>query len=718
MNILHLGTTADQRYLPALKALLPAGCILKTVFATPTTRSEILVQLSRNKIDAIITTNPAVVSLFSGNKSATLDKYAGSLFQLGDRKVATLVMNNLEHLFTVPYGKHLAIRYLDKILAPNKFYKQSAFSWEIPDQGSYEKHLADFSTAIAIAVDIETVRTNLAISCVGYCAIYPDGSTHSIVIPADSQFNLSYIKQFNELPIPKIMQNGSYDNAYFLRYGIPPVNYLFDTLHLFHSWYSEMPKSLDFLVSYLLPDFIYWKDEAAQASSMHDYYRYNAKDTWATANCFMALMLELPDWAIKNYLIEFPIVFPCLHMAMEGFAIDAKERDKIEVIETAKLEGSLTGIRASLNKPLFNPGSPKQVKELWAVLGCKDVVTTDVKAMDKVASRHPLNAWFVTNIIGYRKAKKRLSTYMAAELLNGRFMYSFAVAGTDTGRLASRESAFWCGGNMQNIPEGIKSMFIADEGWLLADIDYAQSEARCVAYLSGDTTLIDVVESGKDYHKLNAAMFFGVPYDEVQKPLRSLAKRTNHGANYNMGAGVMVDTMGVDNVLQAKTLLKLPSYFSLHQVCQHLLDLYSKTYPVVKGKWYNLIVYSVLSKQKLVSQLGWTRFCFSDPQKSKQALNAYVAHVPQNLSVSIINQALVKVWRELALPGRIRLKAQIHDSIVFMYRPRDEAVVQLVSKMMEIPVSITGSDSVARTMLIPNDIEMGLKRWKETEHVQ
>jgi DNA polymerase-1 len=473
-----------------------------------------------------------------------------------------------------------------------------------------------------------------------------------------------------------------------------------------------MPKALDFLVSYLLPDFIYWKDEAEDAKSLHDYYRYNAKDTWATANCFMALMKEMPDWAIQNYLIEFPMVFPTLHMSMEGMAIDTKERDRISIIEEKKLDESLGDIRQSLNLPMFNPGSPKQVKELFAVLGSGDIQSSDVKSMDKVSSRHPLNAWFVSRIVGYRKAKKLLSTYMNAELLNGRFMYSFAVAGTDTGRLASRESAFWCGGNMQNIPEGIKSMFVPDEGWLLSEIDYAQSEARCVAYLSGDTKLIEVVESDKDYHKLNAAMFFGVPYEEVTKALRNLAKRTNHGANYNMGSGVMLETMGIDNVIQAKLLLNLPSYLSLREVCQHLLDVYSNTYPVVKGKWYNLIKYSIAVTSKLTSQLGWTRFCFGDPSKNKQALNAYVAHVPQNLSVSIINQALLTIWKELALTGRIRLKAQIHDSILFQYRPNDSEVVGIVSRLMEVPVQITGSDNKVRTMLIPNDVDSDLERWK------
>src|SRR5690606_21352936 len=134
------------------------------------------------------------------------------------------------------------------------------------------------------------------------------------------------------------------------------------------------------------------------------------------------------------------------------------------------------------------------------------------------------------------------------------------------GRLASTESSFWCGLQIQNIPQGkaVKGWIEADEGWEFAGGDYAQSEARCVGYLSGCTALIDLVESDKDYHSWNAHKFFGVPYEEVDKPLRNLSKRVNHGSNYNMGAAVLLDTMGPKNVAEARILLKLPARWTLN----------------------------------------------------------------------------------------------------------------------------------------------------------
>jgi hypothetical protein len=634
-----------------------------------------------------------------------------------------LAINPLEHFITVKYGAFLAERYLAKILAPQKFGKQTALTWEICDASNFDAIYAKFANALFLAVDIETSKRGLAIDIAGYCALLPDGTTHSITIEIKSEYELLMAHKLNLLPAAKIFQNGSYDNAYFLRWGIPPTNYLWDTLHLFHSWYSELPKSLDFLTSFLLPEFQYWKDESG--GSNYDRLFYNAKDTWATMNCFLALMREMPAWAKQNYLMEFPLVFPCIHMSMEGIAIDAERRDLLTVRELGKLEPALASIRASLRKPDFNPGSWQQVLKLMHILGCKDLKSTGVKDMKKAMERHPLNHWFLSNIITYRKAKKLLSSYLEAELLNGRFMYTENPAGTDTGRLASGESQFWCGNQIQNIARAIKAMFMADAGWLLAENDKAQSEDRCVAVLSADKGLLDIYAGTLDSHSLKASMFFGLSYNEVlqmekdskasgssELTIRDLSKRVNHGSNYNMGAFVLLETMGIPNVIRAKTLLKLPARLTLNDVCEHLLAVYNKNFPRVKNQWYNQIKLEVGTTKKLIGATGWTRYCFGNPNKSKPELNAYVAHVPQSLSVMIVNKELMHVWRwAVEHPEVIRLKAQIHDSIFYQYKVGEDWVVKHVDSMMQSTVQVKGSDGITRELFIPTDIKSGMTHW-------
>lgn len=724
MIILFAGTPFDVAYFPFLRKALGSGHQCKTYTGGIPTIADLESFVQRNSIDAVITSNADLVLKLSKKKKASLDNYAGSVFRICYGTIKVLCVNPLEHFVTVRHGAFLAERYFSKLLKPEVFIKQTELTWEVCKAENFDDLLARFSKALFIAADIETKKTGLAIDIAGYCAIFPDGTTHSICIQIRSEADLLRADAFNKLPAAKIFQNGGYDNAYFLRWGITPVNYMWDTLHLFHSWYSELPKSLDFLTAFLLPEFQYWKDES-KGGTEFDRLFYNAKDCWATANCFLALMREMPAWAKQNYLKEFPLVYPALHCSMEGLLVDADNRDKLYAREMAKLEPALASIKASLNKPDFNPSSPAQVLKLLHILGCKDLKSSNAKDMKKAAERHPLNAWFVSNIIAYRKARKLLSSYLEAELLNGRYLYSLNAAGTDTGRLASGESQFWCGNQVQNIARAIKAMFRADDGWLLAECDKSQSEDRCVAVLSADKALLDIYAGTKDSHSLKGEMFFGIPYEEILRlekeakesgnselTIRDLAKKVNHGSNYNMGAYVLLETMGIPNVIKAKALLKLPKHMSLMDVCEKLLDIYTKAFPRVKNQWYNQIKLEVATTGKLVGATGWTRHCFGNPNKSKPELNAYVAHVPQSLSVMIVNVELMDVWRwGLDHADVFRLKAQVHDSIFFQYRIGAEWVVDKVNSMMQTTIQVKGSDGITRPLFIPTDVKKGITHW-------
>lgn len=534
------------------------------------------------------------------------------------------------------------------------------------------------------------------------------------------------MRRVNANSVQKIFQHGQYDNAYFLRWGVPVTNWLWDTLSVMHCWYSELPKRLDFIATFALRKVRYWKDDG-KTGSQEDKMRYNALDCWATMNSFLSMMRELPDYAINNYLIEFPMHFPALHAGMEGIAVDINQFYSVRTEAQQDSEKSLTRIRHLLDSPTFNPNSPMQMKNLFTLLGVGHLPDTAKASMLKARAASPLNDMLLGEIVSYKEDAKLLSTYLVEEKFwHNRVFYEIDPAGTDTGRAASKSSFFWCGLQIQNMPRGdaFKSCLIADPGWELGEADKAQSEARCVGYLSGETKLIDLVESPRDYHAWNAQAFFGVPYETIydeatkrtlDKDLRDLSKRTNHGANYNMGGRVMLDTMGPKAVAKAKRLLKLNPRMRLIEVCDYLLDRYALTYPKVKGLLYETVISTIASTSKLVSPLGWTRYFFSKPSKAnKPALNAAVAHSPQNLSVAIINREWYAIWRETVygkFRGTVRIKAQIHDSILFQYPVGRRDIAEEVRSMMNSAVTVRGADGVERTMVIPSDLKAGSNRW-------
>jgi DNA polymerase I-like protein with 3'-5' exonuclease and polymerase domains len=432
-------------------------------------------------------------------------------------------------------------------------------------------------------------------------------------------------------------------------------------------------------------------------------------------------------------------------MECEGIKVDEERFKKVHAEKILENDARLNTIQTMLGTPLdeiplqrnaegkakitsFNPNSPKQMLSLFRLLGCGRLGSTDKVATLKAKAAHPLNDVILTQTSDWKSNDKIRGTYLRdSKLWDGRLYYKLDPAGTVEGRFASKASSYWCGFQIQNIPrdDSVKQCLMADNGWLLGEGDYAQSEARCVGYMSGETKLIEVVEGPHDYHAFNASAFFGVPYDVIysdefhktlDKALRDLAKRTNHGANYNMGEGVLLDTMGPKLVIEAKRKLKLPYKYSLRETTRHLLKVFDATYPRIRSDWYRSIIKSIKISKMLVSSLGWTRYFFGDPEKHKPSLNAAVAHGPANLSVTIINKCVFRIWKDQMygdLRSIFRMKAQIHDSILFQFRADHPEVPGIIQERMRHPIEVTDCFGITRTMLIPPDMSAGKVRWSE-----
>lgn len=740
--LLFLGTPDDKQFLPMLKSCVGSAKVF--ISTEPiSTLYEVSSYCAKRNITGVITTSPILLQKLlpqsTSSKAPSIDNFAGSLFEKSG--IEYVIVHPLEHTVTVPYGKFLLKRYTSKLVFRDKWPLTPKFNWCILSPQNIEKEYNEAALSTIMAVDIETYRENLAIRCIGFTTLtlvtghYVSRST---VLALDSMWAVAWAQKFLSLPSQKILQNGKYDINYLMRYGIILHNYAWDTATLMHSWYAELPKDLASLSAFFVRESMYWKD-LAETNDLETYYLYNAKDTHQTALVLLGWINEAPAWAHRNYLLEFPVLFPCIQSELTGIKRDftklTTEREKV----LGNIETKYSALRSDLGIPNFNSNSPVQVKNLLKVLGCGDLESSDETNLKKAILRHPLNSRLLNPILDIRGDRKLVSTYLRTDdditktskggkkELNGRILYSLNPHGTDTGRLASKEHHFWCGLQIQNIPantDAVKQTLCADDGFLLAESDLEQAESRDTAYITGDPNLIMAVSSGRDFHSTNASSFFGVPYKDIyddttkktkNKKLRDLAKRVNHGANYNMGWSVLIDTMGEDKIAEARTLLGLPKRLTLREVAEHLLDVFTRTYPVVRIDYQNWIKLTVAKTSLLTGATGWTRYCFSDPSKSKTALNGYVAHNPQSLNAMVLNQAYIKVFTDVALPNPkdFKLLAQIHDSILFQYRIGREDLAHKVKAIMEIPVTIKDIKGVQREFTVPAALKYGKRYWSE-----
>lgn len=734
MRILFNYSLEDKQYLPMFMQILKQH---GHTGAATMKKYEIL-DLQRvaeeAKCQAIICSNVETLHELVQDKDATLDAYRGSRYNYN---IPVFIINPLVNCHSVSYGRWLLDRDLDKLQSAARPAERFKFTVaDTPDQ--WYDLLRDAECAILNSYDIETIPGLQLITCVSFSFLMPDFSIKSYLIPFVDFTQCHYKTQEDygkaiqcyqtvmKLPNPKIAQNGIYDATYSIRYNAEPLNFVFDTMVFHWCRYSELPKTLDFIASLYLYDYVQWKHEADKASKGKDiqsYWAYCAKDSWNTLRIAMQQLAttEPGDYWIHNYHRTFRLVYPAIYCAFEGCKIDTEARYWLAQIAEARFQENKKDLVAMAATPNFNPASPQQVSRfLYDIIGAVKPKTatsasaTDEKSLNRIAMQHPLIARIVELQLAFKGDQKLISTYYYFELWNGnRALWAIDPTGTETARMASRKSAFGLGLQIQNVPtDGVKAFFIPDDDFVLVEIDKNKSEARCVGYLSQCVKMIEALEdTAKDYYIVLSSEFFGMAYEKVTKYIRNkVTKKIIHGSNYMMQEETFISAATPKELYNAMSQLNMR--LALKDFAKWLLSLYHKPFPELKRDWYPSILREVKMTKHLVSPLGWTRRFFAQPIGSMlhRVLRQAVAHQPQNLSVDLLNQDF---WEDYLLVlrsnGDVRLKAQIHDSR-FMQIRKGKLKQYLTEIDSRPPQAVEIHE---RKMIIPSETKLSDRNWQE-----
>lgn len=157
----------------------------------------------------------------------------------------------------------------------------------------------------------------------------------------------------------------------------------------------------------------------------------------------------------------------------------------------------------------------------------------------------------VEKLIKYLKNEKLLTTYIGDPnegngfwqyIFGGRIRPSYRLDGTVTGRTSSNDP------NGQNFPQRgefakeYRSIFIADDGYVLIEADFSQIELRVVAIMANEPTMLRLYREGADIHTATACYVNNLTLEQFkektkdeQKQLRFQAKAVNFGFIYGMG---------------------------------------------------------------------------------------------------------------------------------------------------------------------------------------
>ncbi len=248
--------------------------------------------------------------------------------------------------------------------------------------------------------------------------------------------------------------------------------------------------------------------------------------------------------------------------------------------------------------------------------------------------------------------------------------------GASTGRLSSEDP------NLQNIParteEGrrVRRGFVSEPGWKLLSVDYSQIELRILAHYSHDPFMVQAFANGQDIHTATASAVFNVPYDQVSKDQRYLAKRVNFGLMYGMGAYRL--TKEADLTLAEATDF-INRYFARLPDIQRYLQS-SKDLAAKQG--YLETMFGRRRSFKLLQRNAEDRIgAATRARLEREAINMPV----QGTNADIIKRAMIWLPDRLRAGGyQARLILQVHDELVLEV-PDDEIreVAALVQEVME-----------------------------------
>lgn len=686
----------------------------------------------------VVCSDPVALGLFMkwDRHSATIDKTRGGVYDYGNLKVIivppiTAIHRGVEERYSKDQ---------DGEDVPYEPYKVKNGAWILARDwekvGRYyqgrQRRLPPFVYSICrtvedcfaardwllecqlISADIETAHFPAQITCVGYTGLHKNGTVRSFVIPfsdeysdggvfwqsqADHEIAYSVMVDINESPILKTFQNGNYDQSYFIRDRAPANNWLLDSMYMWYSRFSELPKTLDFISSILIDTYQYWKDDIKGAKEIDEvkgnlerYWRYNALDCYMTLfnTLYLLQLMSIQPSMKTNYNDTFLRCLSGLDMSMRGVKADfgklKEHRDKLQ----AEVDEKLARFRYMVATPDFNVNSTDDKKELiYTVLGCrkrnakgrplgkdsKESPSTGAIVLKTAKTEHPLVGHIIGAMEEVMEADKQMGLITGREDADGkvkggikfftdRLRTSYSGVGTTSTRYSSKSSNFWDGSNVQNIRGGMRDFAIADPDCILIDFDYSQSDDVFVGYESNDPHKIEVIESGKDGHAIHGELFFARPYDwivagkkagdpQVVHPtrgVRQLSKRVVHGSNFMMAALTLFFTMGREAVVAAAEFAghadanRWPQE-KLVLFCGELDRKYRNKYPRLKmNGWYKDLTLELQKTGTLTNAFGITRTFLGDP-KDSGTLREASGFMGQSATAGNMNRAQYEIDR-------------------------------------------------------------------------
>lgn len=554
-----------------------------------------------------------------------------------------------------------------------------------------------------VAFDTETNSLDaLSAELVGISFSYETGKGYYVPFPKEfedaKKLVQEFVRFFESEEILKIGHNLKYDYKVLYKYGIRPIDQIFDTMIAHYLLNPDMRHNMDTLAETLLKykplpieSLIGKKGKNQKTFDQIDLEvqkEYAVEDADITLRLKHVLQPQLTDVKADFLLkdIEMKLMGVLTEMEIEGIRVDAnvlKEQSEKISKEIQEIENKIF----EFSGEEFNLNSPKQLGEiLFDKLKldpkAKKTKTGQYKTGEEVLVKLRDNHEIIQKILDYRQLQKLRSTYVDAlpkeiNPLTGRIHTTFVQTTAATGRLASNNP------NLQNIPirseqgRQIRKAFVArDENHVLLSADYSQIELRIIAELSQDPMMLESFKKGEDIHRATAARVFNVSQDEVTREQRDQAKTVNFGIIYGVSAFGLAEQTGLSR-----------------SEAKQLIDTYYETYPVLKKYIENQInmareqgfVETILGRRRYLKDIN-SRNAIVKGHAERNAINAPI----QGSAADIIKIAMINLHEKIKNEFEAKMLLQVHDELIFDV-PKSElnTIKPIIKEIMESAIKLS-----------------------------
>lgn len=407
--------------------------------------------------------------------------------------------------------------------------------------------------------------------------------------------------------------------------------------------------------------------------------KYDGADI--TGRLAIVLRKKLQELGLEDiYLkLELPLVEILYDMEQVGIKVEPSTLSEL----SKQFDEDLKKLSAEIYELAgqeFNINSPTQLASIFEKLNihisrktATGKVSTSADILEELANDYELPK----KIIDYREIAKFKNTYIdiLPKLINPktqRVHTTIHQTVAATGRLSCSNP------NLQSIPVNsllgrqIRKAFVADEGYILLSADYSQIELRLLAHIARDEKMTEAFQAGEDIHTKTAKEVFGAQTEEELKAKRRLAKATNFGIAYGVGAFGLAQRVGISRS-EAKEAIE--KYYATYTGVRH----YMADIPE-KGRQEQGIVRTLFGRIRKLNDLNNSNHNLRT-RAEREAINAPI----QGTAADLVKLAMINIYKRLRDENlKSRMLLQIHDELLLEVLPDEvDKVKELVKKEME-----------------------------------